>query len=362
MPGNTSTPTPVPASMRQRQADEQQAARPAELVAQRAQVEPRGVAEEQQDERDLGDALGDGALHGDVEQAEHRRADEEAGDHEDDRRGDPAPVERPGERAPDDDDDDDGRRCYHATPASRSPAAAPGGPRQSYSRRSTRGALGGGRPHKAPERRSLTVNGDAPFCRVPTVRLVVRRAVLGRKRAIAPKCERHRAGSEPVVTCRARRDGAPRRYGAPRRHLPSWNDGPASAAILEFVRSVTAAGRVVRPCRRSASPPSTTTARSGARSPCTSRPTSSSVAGRRWSGRTRQRRRAALQGARRGRPRVARGRLRTRAGADQGRRPRPTRASPRRPSRRPRASSSPPPHIRPSACRTPRSRTGRCAS
>ena len=53
---------------RQRQADEQQATRPAELVTQGAEIEARRVAEEQQHERHLGEALGHGALERDVDQ------------------------------------------------------------------------------------------------------------------------------------------------------------------------------------------------------------------------------------------------------------------------------------------------------
>ena len=79
MPGKTSAADPDPGDHRERQPDEQQPARPAELVAERAQVEAGGVAEQQQHERHLGDALGDGGLDGDVEPAERRGADDEAG-------------------------------------------------------------------------------------------------------------------------------------------------------------------------------------------------------------------------------------------------------------------------------------------
>ena len=122
---------PGPGDHRERQPDQQQTGRPSQLVAERSQVEPGRVAEQQQHERHLGDALSDGGFHGDVEPAEGRGADDEAGDGEEERRGDPAPIERSGERAPDDDDRHDGRRCYHATPASSlacPPPAARGNP------------------------------------------------------------------------------------------------------------------------------------------------------------------------------------------------------------------------------------------
>ena len=55
---------------------------------------------------------------------------------------------------------------------------------------------------------------------------------------------------------------------AARDPLPSWNDGPAKQAIVDFVRATPS--RVVRSSwrRQSASLPSTTTARSGASSRC----------------------------------------------------------------------------------------------
>ena len=54
--------------------------------------------------------------------------------------------------------------------------------------------------------------------------------------------------------------------------LPSWNDGPAKKAILEFVQATTTQGESeVRARRASASPPSTRTARCGSSTRCTRR-------------------------------------------------------------------------------------------
>ncbi len=62
--------------------------------------------------------------------------------------------------------------------------------------------------------------------------------------------------------------------------LPSWNDGPAKTAVLEFVERVTTGGRRGSSRRPPASPCSTTTARSGASSRPTSRRSSSSTGSR----------------------------------------------------------------------------------
>ena len=54
--------------------------------------------------------------------------------------------------------------------------------------------------------------------------------------------------------------------------LPSWNDGPAKQAIVEFVQATTDARPARSSCRpRSASPPSTRTARCGSSTRCTRR-------------------------------------------------------------------------------------------
>ncbi len=52
--------------------------------------------------------------------------------------------------------------------------------------------------------------------------------------------------------------------------LPSWNEGPSRQAILEFVQAVTAEGSPDYVAPATASRCSTTTARCGANSPCTS--------------------------------------------------------------------------------------------
>ena len=66
--------------------------------------------------------------------------------------------------------------------------------------------------------------------------------------------------------------------------LPSWNDGPTKKAILEFVRKVTDKdGPDYSWRRRTASPPSTTMARSGSSSRCTRRSPSPSTESRPWS-------------------------------------------------------------------------------
>ena len=64
--------------------------------------------------------------------------------------------------------------------------------------------------------------------------------------------------------------------------LPSWNDGPAKQAIVEFVAAVTTEGGAdfVRP--RTASPPSIRTARSGSSTRSTARGCSRSTAWPRW--------------------------------------------------------------------------------
>ena len=54
--------------------------------------------------------------------------------------------------------------------------------------------------------------------------------------------------------------------------LPSWNDGAAKKAIVEFVQATTDTGAARSSCRRrSASPPSTRTARCGSSTRCTRR-------------------------------------------------------------------------------------------
>ena len=61
-------------------------------------------------------------------------------------------------------------------------------------------------------------------------------------------------------------------HGTAERPLPSWNDGPAKQAILDFVEGDHRTGRARSSCRRrSASPPSTRTARCGSSIPCTRR-------------------------------------------------------------------------------------------
>ena len=60
--------------------------------------------------------------------------------------------------------------------------------------------------------------------------------------------------------------------------LPSWNDGSARKSIIDFVEKVTRPGSPDFVPRRSASPPSTTTARSGASSRCPFNFTSRSTA------------------------------------------------------------------------------------
>ena len=51
--------------------------------------------------------------------------------------------------------------------------------------------------------------------------------------------------------------------------LPSWNEGRAKTSILHFVGKVTKEGAPISSRRPSASPPSTTTGRSGPSSPFT---------------------------------------------------------------------------------------------
>ena len=54
--------------------------------------------------------------------------------------------------------------------------------------------------------------------------------------------------------------------------LPSWNDGPAKQAIVDFVRATTDSVEPERSCRpRHASPPSTRMARCGSSTRCTRR-------------------------------------------------------------------------------------------
>ena len=60
--------------------------------------------------------------------------------------------------------------------------------------------------------------------------------------------------------------------------LPSWNDGTTKSAIVAFVGKVTTKGGKDFVPPRSASPPSTTTARSGPSSRCTSSSCSRSTA------------------------------------------------------------------------------------
>ena len=50
--------------------------------------------------------------------------------------------------------------------------------------------------------------------------------------------------------------------------LPSWNDGIAKKAIVEFVTKVTAEARRILYCQLSALPPSTTTAHFGSSNQC----------------------------------------------------------------------------------------------
>ena len=52
--------------------------------------------------------------------------------------------------------------------------------------------------------------------------------------------------------------------------LPSWNDGKAKQSIMDFVKRVTTPGGRTSCHEPSASPPSTTTARSGPSSRCIS--------------------------------------------------------------------------------------------
>ena len=60
--------------------------------------------------------------------------------------------------------------------------------------------------------------------------------------------------------------------------LPSWNDGKAKQAIVEFVTKVTKEGARTSSRPPNASPPSTTTARSGPSSRCISNSSSRSTA------------------------------------------------------------------------------------
>ena len=70
---------------------------------------------------------------------------------------------------------------------------------------------------------------------------------------------------------------------APADPLPSWNDGAAKKSIIDFVARVDDRRAARTSCRStSASPPSTTTARCGPSSRCTSSSPSRSTASRRW--------------------------------------------------------------------------------
>ena len=66
--------------------------------------------------------------------------------------------------------------------------------------------------------------------------------------------------------------------GAQTDPLPSWNDGPAKQGIVKFVQAVTDSCQpAARPARGPDRRRSTTTARSGASSRCTSRASSPST-------------------------------------------------------------------------------------
>ena len=93
---------------RQRQADDQEPAGPGQVPAQARQVDARGVAEQQQHERELAEPLRGGGLDVHADEIEHRRSHQHAGRSEDHRRRHTAGVQRPGDRAVDHEDHGDG--------------------------------------------------------------------------------------------------------------------------------------------------------------------------------------------------------------------------------------------------------------
>ena len=90
---------------RQRQADSEQAHRDAERPSQRLQVDARGVGEQDDGERRLGEGLDLGAGRGGVDEVERLDADDEPCGGEDHRCGDPRSLDagRDGREAEEDD-------------------------------------------------------------------------------------------------------------------------------------------------------------------------------------------------------------------------------------------------------------------
>nr|WP_181255984.1 hypothetical protein [Nesterenkonia sandarakina] len=114
--GEDERPDPDAGEHREWQPDQQEPLGPPQLATQGAEVEPRGIAEQQQDQRHLGHPFNDRGFHGGVEKTERGPASQEARDSEEQGRGDPMPVQRPGEGAPDDDERQDRRCSHHASP------------------------------------------------------------------------------------------------------------------------------------------------------------------------------------------------------------------------------------------------------
>jgi hypothetical protein len=107
---------------RQRQADEQKPAGPAQIPAQAREVDPRRVAEQQKDEGELAEPLRGVALDVDVHELESGRPDGEAGRREDHGRRDASRIERLGDRAVQDEDHGDGDESDdHASSSSKRP-------------------------------------------------------------------------------------------------------------------------------------------------------------------------------------------------------------------------------------------------
>ena len=93
--GESATPAAEPGDERQREPEAEKPDGNRQLTAKRAEVDARGVREQDDGQRRLGELLDALAQDGELEEAERLRADDQAERDEDHRRGDGCAVEPP---------------------------------------------------------------------------------------------------------------------------------------------------------------------------------------------------------------------------------------------------------------------------
>jgi hypothetical protein len=127
-------------------------------------------------------------------------------------------------------------------------------------------------PRVPDERREAP--GDPPM-KAQLLRLDISRRVLPSAMAVLP-----------TVYALLDATSTPAQTPAPGGQLPSWNDGPAKQAILDFVRATTDRSNLTMSSRRSALRCSTRTAHYGQNTRCIRRWSTVSSGSRRWSPRS----------------------------------------------------------------------------